>query len=586
MERGEQWTESSEMLAAGSTEKLPRPMAVEVPRNAGKARSKKSLWLLIGAGVALLAISGAVIGALIAKDVIHVNKKSSVSQGSALGTASGDSSPTSTSNSSSSATTSDSAISTPKPIPACSTSDEIPSSAKGTWMDPTSWLDMKDFNCTFTSETIGDLPLVGLNDTWDDSKRPNSNVPALNSSFGYGQRPFRGVNLGGWLSPEPFITPSLFADDIPHEYTMSKKLGDKLAPTLEKHYSTFVTEADFKAIADAGLDHVRIPFSYWAVKHYEGDPYLFGVSWRYLLRGIEWARKNGLRVKLDLHAVPGSQNGWNHSGRGGKVNWIQGTDGAMNAQRSLDIHNMLSKFFAQDRYKNVVTFYGLVNEPSMNIPQEDLIAWTKKAIDIVKGNGLKAVQIFSEGMRGLGAWNGKMTGYGNSVVIDVHEYTLFDPNTIGFKHTERVAFACNTFTSAIAASPNPAMVGEWSQADTDCARWLNGVGNGARWNGSFVGVDEPGCATKDSQCNCDMANADPSTYTADYKRFLQQWAEAQMYTFEKSSWGWFYWTWKTERAPLWSYQAALKGGFMPAKAYNKDWDCSKGVPTGENALYG
>lgn len=43
MERGEQWTESSEMLAAGSTEKLPRPMAVEVPQNAGKARSKKSL---------------------------------------------------------------------------------------------------------------------------------------------------------------------------------------------------------------------------------------------------------------------------------------------------------------------------------------------------------------------------------------------------------------------------------------------------------------------------------------------------------------------------------------------------------------
>ena len=28
--------------------------------------------------------------------------------------------------------------------------------------------------------------------------------------------------------------------------------------------------------------------------------------------GIAWARKYGLRICLDLHAVPGSQNGYNH----------------------------------------------------------------------------------------------------------------------------------------------------------------------------------------------------------------------------------------------------------------------------------
>lgn len=30
----------------------------------------------------------------------------------------------------------------------------------------------------------------------------------------------------------------------------------------------------------------------------------------YFLKAIEWARKYGLRINLDLHAVPGSQNGW------------------------------------------------------------------------------------------------------------------------------------------------------------------------------------------------------------------------------------------------------------------------------------
>lgn len=32
----------------------------------------------------------------------------------------------------------------------------------------------------------------------------------------------------------------------------------------------------------------------------------------------DWARKYGLRVELDLHSVPGSQNGLNHSGRIGQ----------------------------------------------------------------------------------------------------------------------------------------------------------------------------------------------------------------------------------------------------------------------------
>jgi len=31
-------------------------------------------------------------------------------------------------------------------------------------------------------------------------------------------------------------------------------------------------------------------------------------------KAIEWCRKYGLRVNLDLHAVPGAQNPWNHSG--------------------------------------------------------------------------------------------------------------------------------------------------------------------------------------------------------------------------------------------------------------------------------
>ena len=449
---------------------------------------------------------------------------------------------------------------------------------------------MTDFNCTFTSEKVGNLSIVGLNSTWDDSKQANPNVPALNKPWGsYESNPIRAVNLGGWFSLEPFITPSLFDYDLSlgvvDEYTLCAHLGpEKAAATLEKHYATFITEQDFVEIAAAGLSHVRIPFSYWAVTTYPGDPYVLGVSWRYLLRAIEWARKHGIRVNLDLHAVPGSQNGWNHSGRSGKINWIIGTDGAANAQRSLDIHDQLSTFFAQDRYKNVVAIYGLVNEPGITIPQSQLADWTASAIKIISDNGVAATISFSEALRGLPAWQGELQGHGNGLVVDVHEYVIFDTNMIVFDHAKKVSFVCSIFQEQIAASLDtstgfgPTMVGEWSQADTDCAQWVNGVGSGARWTGNFSSKTTPYCPTGDDQCSCALANQPVSSYSDDYKTFLLTFAEAQMSTYE-TGWGWFYWTWKTENAPLWSYQAGLQGGFMPPVAYKRSFSCSDAVPS-------
>ena len=39
----------------------------------------------------------------------------------------------------------------------------------------------------------------------------------------------------------------------------------------------------------------------------------------YLKRLVTWADEIGLKVVLDLHGAPGSQNGMDHSGRRGRV---------------------------------------------------------------------------------------------------------------------------------------------------------------------------------------------------------------------------------------------------------------------------
>lgn len=42
-------------------------------------------------------------------------------------------------------------------------------------------------------------------------------------------------------------------------------------------------------------------------------------QWKYLLQAFQWARKYGIRINLDMHSCPGSQNGYNHSGRNTNV---------------------------------------------------------------------------------------------------------------------------------------------------------------------------------------------------------------------------------------------------------------------------
>lgn len=84
---------------------------------------------------------------------------------------------------------------------------------------------------------------------------------------------------------------------------------------------------------------------------------------RYFLKAIGWARKYGLRINLDFHSLPGSQNGWNHSGRLGTINVLNGPMGLANAERSLDYIRIIAEFISQPQYKDVVTIFGITNEP-------------------------------------------------------------------------------------------------------------------------------------------------------------------------------------------------------------------------------
>ena len=130
-----------------------------------------------------------------------------------------------------------------------------------------------------------------------------------------------GTNLGNWLVLEKWMSPAIFADTGAEDETwLARKLpANEFAERLRQHRDTYVTERDFQFIAESGLDTVRLPVTYAVF----GDrPPLTGAI-EYVDKALDWAEKYGLKVLLDLHTVPYSQNGYDNGGITGVCKWYK-----------------------------------------------------------------------------------------------------------------------------------------------------------------------------------------------------------------------------------------------------------------------
>ena len=131
----------------------------------------------------------------------------------------------------------------------------------------------------------------------------------------------RGTNFGNWLVLEKWMKPDVFEGSGAEDETwLSRKLPpEQLAQRLKQHRDTYITEEDFRAVKDYGLDTVRLPVPY----HVFGDrPPLVGCI-EYVDKAFDWAEKYGVKILLDLHTVPGSQNGYDNGGITGVCKWCK-----------------------------------------------------------------------------------------------------------------------------------------------------------------------------------------------------------------------------------------------------------------------
>lgn len=262
-------------------------------------------------------------------------------------------------------------------------------------------------------------------------------VPALSLQDSQQQKhpPWvRGVNIGGWLVMERFITPYAFAlttchlrgefclypgqdgnnnnnnDPFPicdmyhckpvqflsatgeldypvDMYTMLGAFHDKLTAKrwLEHHWEHFVTISDVKTLYEAGVTHVRVPLPFWIRGDIQDDEPWVDGGWLYFVRFVSWCRQYNIQVWPDIHTAPSSQNGFDNSGQllPGPTcsNWGNSDE---HIERTLKAVQDISQAIMDDGLGDVVTGFGTLNEPFVDCSDQVLRDYNEKALKILR----------------------------------------------------------------------------------------------------------------------------------------------------------------------------------------------------------
>lgn len=230
------------------------------------------------------------------------------------------------------------------------------------------------------------------------------------------KKTLRGVNLGGWLILEKWMTPRVFkGSDAIDEYTLSRTEAGRTA--IEAHHRSFIQESDFQWLKEHAIDIVRIPVGYWL---FESDeelvPHIQYLDW-----AMDMATKYELEVLIDLHGLKGSQNGRDHSGKSGKSEWFTVPE---YREESVRVVERIAR-----RYADHPKFWGLqlINEPFPKPLNLKLRAYYKAAAQRVSGVLKHTRIVFSDSFTPR-LMSGALPYINNQPpVMDIHVYQPFRP---------------------------------------------------------------------------------------------------------------------------------------------------------------
>lgn len=330
----------------------------------------------------------------------------------------------------------------------------------------------------------------------------------------------RGVNLGNWLVLERWMNEDLFkglkAND---ETAFCLELGDKAAARLKAHRDSWITLEDFKWLKNAGINTLRIPIPHWIFGDYE--PNIGCVE--YLDNAVDWANQLGLKVLIDMHCAPGSQNGEHHSGLCGVMEWHQREE---HIARTIDVMRKLSQ-----RYKDEPCLWGmqLLNEPAPSLPHEILRNYYEQCYREIRKYVDENIAVVFHDQFNMHQWKDFMqTPEFKNVVMDVRVYQCFGDKAQLLSMHEQL---------------NRQFEG-WPQAFKELSAYFKII----------VGEWSLGMYSKDAS----FANA--SAVQTD--GFFRAFAGAQLIDYEDVD-GYFFWSYKCDN-PYWDYRQSVEKHYFPA----------------------
>ena len=355
----------------------------------------------------------------------------------------------------------------------------------------------------------------------------------------------RGVNIGGWLVLEKWMTPEIFSGtDAADQFTFDATPGAE--QKLQTHWNTFFTEADVQKIKATGINALRIPIGFWAYDN-AGTPYLKGAD-AYLEKAIVWARNAGLRVWIDCHGSPGSQNGFDNSGHAGAVQWQQGD----NIIRSISVLMTMARKYGTAEYADTVVGLELVNEPiswganNLKVTRSFAAEAYSNVMSVVTNKNL--VVVMHDAFQGAGAWTDlPATAHSSgNLGVDSHLYQCFVDDDSKLTQQQHIKKACgwgSDLSKAKAALPT--FVGEWSPVTNIC------VNPDSSTLGGSV------CTISGCQCSSDKFETWKDPLVQQVRRYV----EAQLDTFEGGANGYFMWSYKAPGA--WGFMNGIEKGIIP-----------------------
>jgi len=373
----------------------------------------------------------------------------------------------------------------------------------------------------------------------------------------------RGVNLGGWLVLEEWMLPQLFDEfhqqyngDIHDEWTLAENVPEPdYRSRMSRHWDEWISREELETLSDSGINYIRIPVGYWTWQVAPGEPFpkpilddtdTLGALY-YLKRLLVWLDQLGMKANIDLHGAPGSQNGFDNSGRAGEANWVK--EGQV--ERTKEVLRMISvtvRGWVEEGVISETTIYTwcVLNEPA---------GWQTEIWDACKDDYYPAsynvirelwpqttnVNIQQAFRAGYEFDNLMVAHEFENVSVDMHTYQCFgdfwnavhnDDAGKGLHYDVSCAYAYE-----VRDRYHWIFSGEWS------------LGNGGPWDWT-----------------------DPT-----YVEFLRLWLLAQMdaYEYSEKGAGWFFWSAKIQgdSSKEWNYLSLLENGVAPADLCSRETFC-------------